>query len=339
MATVSGPRPGAEFFCPRPRTACHSDQMTESFYDLLGVSTDADSDEIQRAYRQRIKETHPDVSDDPDASEKTARIVEARDVLTDPRERERYDRLGHRSYVATDVEGASDDGSWSARAAADAAESGPADGGPTNARASAEERRRRERRARQDVDFGAEAGRSATSSTNRSASTRGTTAAASSSGEATAATGQRGRAGGGRTSNSATRGPPPWSDTSQGWAARSPANPPPGLATQTVEALREAPATAVVIFLLYPLLVLGTFLPTFPLLVNVIVGACLLAMVGAAQSVAGLGVAVYGTWSILGTVALVVLGTNPFSPLGLVLLGTTWLPLGFSILTYRVLDS
>jgi len=71
--------------------------MSETFYELLGVSTDASADEIERAYRDLVTEVHPDVTDDPDASERFQRLTRARGVLTDPAERRRYDRLGHAS--------------------------------------------------------------------------------------------------------------------------------------------------------------------------------------------------------------------------------------------------
>ena len=309
--------------------------MIESFYDLLGVPSDADVEEIQRAYRQRIKETHPDLNDDPDASEKTAALVEARDVLTDEDERARYDRLGHEAYVGGEFGDGPTVDPTSTQAAASEAAGTSSSAGPTNARASAEERRRRERRATQDVDFGtgSDSAMASTNGANTDSSADQSASSATNTDGSNSTTSTRGRA---STSSSE---PPPWSDTTDGWAARTPTNAPPGLATQTVEAVLETPATAIVTFLLYPLLVLGAFLPAFPLIVNVIVGLCLLAMVGAAQSVAGLGVAIYGTWSVLGALGLIFVGQNPFSPIGLIVLGTTWLPLGFSVLTYLVLDS
>ena len=311
--------------------------MTESFYDLLGVPADANADEIKRAYRERIKETHPDRNDDPNASAETARLVEARDVLVDDEERARYDRLGHDAYVGGEF-GASGGqaGPGSTQAAAEAERSDSGSAGPTNARPGPEERRRRERRAREDVDFDGEERRSARNSGGHATASNGGTTATG--GATTASTGRSTATAGGRAA-SATNKPPSWNRTTDGWAARSPADPPPGLTVHTITAVREAPATAIVTFLLYPLLVLGAFLPAFPLGVNLIVGACLLTMIAAAQSVAGLGVAIYGAWSLLGTVGLIAIGTHPFSPLGLVVLGSTWLPLGFSVLTYEVLDS
>lgn len=73
--------------------------MGETFYSALGVGTDADREAIQCAYRDQIKETHPDVSDRPDAADQFKQLTTARDVLVDERERRRYDRLGHAAYV------------------------------------------------------------------------------------------------------------------------------------------------------------------------------------------------------------------------------------------------
>lgn len=77
--------------------------MDETFYTALGIDTDADTETIKRAYRNRIKETHPDVSDDPGAAEEFKRLTTARDVLVDTTERRRYDRLSHNEYVSKHV--------------------------------------------------------------------------------------------------------------------------------------------------------------------------------------------------------------------------------------------
>lgn len=73
--------------------------MSQSYYELLGVPTDASTADVEAAYRERVKETHPDRSDAPDAAEQFKAVCRARDVLTDPQERTRYDRLGHATYV------------------------------------------------------------------------------------------------------------------------------------------------------------------------------------------------------------------------------------------------
>lgn len=78
--------------------------MDETFYSALGVSEDADAGTIRDAYRDRVKEHHPDVSDDAAAAERFRRLTTARDVLVDEGERARYDRLGHETYVSRHVQ-------------------------------------------------------------------------------------------------------------------------------------------------------------------------------------------------------------------------------------------
>ncbi|MBV0901233.1 DnaJ domain-containing protein [Haloarcula salina] len=79
--------------------------MEATFYGVLGVGPDADEETVVRAYRERSKSAHPDVSDDPDAGERFKRLTTAKEVLTDETERARYDRLGHETYVRRNLEG------------------------------------------------------------------------------------------------------------------------------------------------------------------------------------------------------------------------------------------
>lgn len=89
--------------------------MEETFYAALGVDSDADADAIDRAYRDLVKTSHPDVSDSPDATERFVRLTTAREVLVDEDERAAYDRLGHEGYLRR----RGDCAGWSAGAAAD----------------------------------------------------------------------------------------------------------------------------------------------------------------------------------------------------------------------------
>src|SRR5690349_5492606 len=60
----------------------------------LGVSRDADQDEIQRAYRRLARPDHPDVNKNPAAEDRLKGISEAYGVLSDPHPRRRYDTFG-----------------------------------------------------------------------------------------------------------------------------------------------------------------------------------------------------------------------------------------------------
>lgn len=64
------------------------------YYEVLGVSKDASQDDIKKAYRALAKKYHPDVSTDPNATEKFAEIQVAYDCLSDPEKRSNYDNYG-----------------------------------------------------------------------------------------------------------------------------------------------------------------------------------------------------------------------------------------------------
>ena len=64
------------------------------FYQILGVSRDADADTLKRAYRKLARQYHPDVNKEPGAEEKFKEIGKAYEALADPETRARYDQFG-----------------------------------------------------------------------------------------------------------------------------------------------------------------------------------------------------------------------------------------------------
>ncbi|WP_434993663.1 J domain-containing protein [Arthrobacter sp. Ld5] len=60
----------------------------QSYYDILGVSPDADAKDIKDAYRRAARRAHPDLGG---SAERFHDIAVAYETLSDPRRRERYD--------------------------------------------------------------------------------------------------------------------------------------------------------------------------------------------------------------------------------------------------------
>lgn len=73
--------------------------MAQSFYDILGVSKDASTQEIKKAYRALAKKYHPDVNQgDKTAEDKFKQVTEAYAVLSDEKKRQQYDTVGHSQF-------------------------------------------------------------------------------------------------------------------------------------------------------------------------------------------------------------------------------------------------
>eukprot|EP00435_Cladocopium_sp_Y103_P001648 s2810_g1.t1 len=67
-----------------------------NLYELLGVDDKADSDEIKKAYYDKMKICHPDIAGD-DGEEICILLNDAYDLLSDPEEKEAYDIQLHRA--------------------------------------------------------------------------------------------------------------------------------------------------------------------------------------------------------------------------------------------------
>ncbi len=69
--------------------------MPRDYYEIIGVERGASETELKRAFRKLARELHPDVNaHDPEAEEKFKEAAEAYEVLSDPEQRQVYDRFG-----------------------------------------------------------------------------------------------------------------------------------------------------------------------------------------------------------------------------------------------------
>ena len=67
----------------------------ENYYEILGVTTNANNEEIKDAFWSLARIHHPDVSEEEDAVERFQVISLAYDTLSDPEKRDKYDRRYH----------------------------------------------------------------------------------------------------------------------------------------------------------------------------------------------------------------------------------------------------
>jgi curved DNA-binding protein CbpA len=288
-----------------------------TFYEALGVDEDASTAEVRAAYRERAKATHPDVSDAPDAGRRFRRIKRAHDVLTDERERRRYDRLGHEAYLA-DVHGPAESATREPRTDPSNGDGGPESrGGPGTASGDGTSADGAGRRG---------PGRGAASARPGAGGGRG--AGAGSDG------GHRGRErpGAGRRRRGATAGQGPFGRLSYGVARWL------GLAGTLVAAWQSrlgptGAAPALATFAAYPVFLAAAVTPLFPIGVNLLVGLCTVAMLGYLVVRPAVGVAVLGAWMLVLPFALTLSGVGVLSLGGLYALGATAVPLVLCLAT------
>ena len=80
--------------------------MHDNYYDILGVSENASTREVKKAYRKLAKKLHPDVNtQDPLAPERFKKITLAYEILSDTNKRLQYDSMGFYSPAGNNSSG------------------------------------------------------------------------------------------------------------------------------------------------------------------------------------------------------------------------------------------
>ena len=69
----------------------------KDFYEILGVSRNANDDEIKKSYRKLAMKYHPDrnADDKVGAEKKFKEVRKAYDIISDPQKRASYNQFGH----------------------------------------------------------------------------------------------------------------------------------------------------------------------------------------------------------------------------------------------------
>ena len=71
----------------------------KDYYDLLGVSRDADPSALKSAYRKLAMQYHPDKNPgDGESEKKFKEISEAYEILSNDEKRQAYDTYGHEAF-------------------------------------------------------------------------------------------------------------------------------------------------------------------------------------------------------------------------------------------------
>ncbi|MBT8252009.1 MAG: DnaJ domain-containing protein, partial [Nitrosopumilus sp.] len=71
------------------REALNNDELP-NYYEVIGVSKEATSDEIKKKFREKAKKTHPDKTKE-DSEKEMAELNKAYEVLSDEELRKKYD--------------------------------------------------------------------------------------------------------------------------------------------------------------------------------------------------------------------------------------------------------
>jgi hypothetical protein len=284
--------------------------MSRTYYDVLGVDEDASQEDVESAYRERVKETHPDRNDEDDAADQFREVVRAEEVLGDADERSRYDELGHDAYVRR-VDGVNAAG----------AEQSPWTATPD------------------DTDDSCRTDASTSeSSTGRSTGSGTATGTADTTAEHSAGSGETARER--REAYRAARhvredvGD---GESSEGYTVHDWEPGPVEDQGYQFHLTQERVFLSLLVFVLYPVFVYSSVTPQFSPLTNVTVAACTLLVLAYLLTIPEIGIIVFGTWSVLGPIGVVVIPVfDPFSTVTLLAILATWVPLGYSVAFARI---
>lgn len=100
---------------------------------------------------------------------------------------------------------------------------------------------------------------------------------------------------------------------------------------------QDRAVVASIVFVLYPVFLYSSVSPAFSTATNVVVGVCTLLTMGYLMTLPELGLVVFGAWSVLAPIFLVLLAPlSPFSLFGLFVLAVCWIPFGYSLMVAKV---
>ncbi|MEK6537572.1 MAG: DnaJ C-terminal domain-containing protein [Nitrospirota bacterium] len=71
------------------------------YYEILGVSRDADDKQLKKAFRKFARKYHPDLNpNNKEAEQRFKEVNEAYEILSDPAKRKQYESFGHAAFDA-----------------------------------------------------------------------------------------------------------------------------------------------------------------------------------------------------------------------------------------------
>ena len=87
--------------------------VKKDYYEILGISRNADENQIKKAYRRLAKKYHPDTNaGNEDAEQKFKEVTEAYNILSDKEKRKLYDQFGHVPFNQSGAGSGQGNGYW-----------------------------------------------------------------------------------------------------------------------------------------------------------------------------------------------------------------------------------